>query len=710
MSIYTEINNLRKDSNWLMQICSLPNFSASRLNRHEQEELVKKLAKLTLVDDKLTFEYYNDIFKAHNLIAPKWSDNISEELLPVIALIPNIGMRILIEKIPDGTWKCDSVEGIKYYGDFVLGTKFSPIRTQRKEIKKTTAFEMFKTIAMRQKKIIIYAAIATISINALALGTSFFSMQVYDRVIPTHGMTTLVALAVGVFIAILLEAIIKVARSSILDHASIAMDKSYSHNIFNTFLKLRLDGIPQSVGNLAGQLQSYASIRSFVSSAAIYFIVDFPFVIFFALIILLLGGWIMALIPLIFLILSIITALFFKNKIEVLTKASVAASNKKLGLLVETVESAENVKATGASYSVLNKWNALTEDAIDDDIAIRHYSELAGYIASFLQQVSYVALVAAGAYMVSSGESTLTMGGLIAASILAGRVLGPVAQLPNMFVQYGRAKITVGDLDNIYKLPRDNEGMSKPLMPADIEPMYGCSGVKFSYGENTNSINISNLNINKGERAALLGVIGSGKSTMLKMLAGLYAPQEGTVLLGGMDIQQIARDKVSQTIGYLPQNTKLISGTLRDNLLMGMVGIDDQMIIDAANKTGLSGLINILPKGLDTPVPEGGSSVSGGQKQLIAITRMVLAAPKIWLLDEPTANMDDATERHILQVLNSSISADQTLILVTHKPALLGIIGRVIVVTPQGIAMDGPRDAVLKKLSENSTNKQVQKG
>lgn len=710
MSIYKDINSLRKDSNWLIQTCSLPNFSASRLNRHEQEELVKKIAKLTFIDDKLTFEYYNDIFKAHNLIAPKWSDKINEEILPAIVLIQNVGMRILMEKIPDGTWKCDSSEGIIYYSDFGEGAKFASIRTQRRELKKETAFEMFKSIALRQKHIIFQAAMATISINALALGTSFFSMQVYDRVIPTHGITTLIALATGVFMAILLEAIIKVARSVILDHASTAMDKSYSHNIFDTFLKLRLDGIPQSVGNLAGQLQSYASIRSFVSSASVYFIVDFPFVIFFALIILLLGGPIMAMIPLIFLALSIIIALFFKNKIEELTKASVAASNKKLGLLVETVENAENVKATGASHSVLGKWNVLTEHAIDDDIAIRHYSDLTGYVAAFLQQVSYVALVATGAYMVSSGESTLTMGGLIATTILSGRVLGPVAQLPNMFVQYGRAKITVGDLNRIYELPRDNEGVSKPLMPLVLEPKYSCKGVKFSYGENANHINISNLNINKGERIALLGVIGSGKSTMLKMLAGLYAPQEGTVLLGGMDIQQIARDKVSETIGYLPQATKLIAGTLRDNLLMGMVGIDDQKILEAANKTGLIGLINTLTTGLDTPVPEGGSSVSGGQKQLIAITRMVLAAPKIWLLDEPTANMDDATERHIIQVLNNSISPEQTLVLVTHKPALLGIINRVVIVTPQGIAMDGPRDAVLKKLSENSINQQVAKG
>ena len=347
----------------------------------------------------------------------------------------------------------------------------------------------------------------------------------------------------------------------------------------------------------------------------------------------------------------------------------------------------------------------MSEDAIHDDIAIRHYSELSGYIAAFLQQISYAGIVAMGAYLVSTTDN-LTMGGLIAVSILSGRVLSPLAMLPNLFVQWGRAKISVKDLDSIYALPRDNEGVEKPLSPKNITPRYRCQGVKFAYGEGMPPIVLSNLNIEPGEKIAILGVIGSGKSTMLKMLAGLYAPQEGQVLLDNIDIQQIARDKLSDTIGYLTQSTRLISGSLRDNLILGLVGVDDAQIMEAANKTGLAALINALPKGLDTIVPEGGNSVSGGQKQLIAVTRMLLTSPKIWLLDEPTANMDDITESTIVQILGSNITKEQTLVVVTHKPTILRLVDRIIIMTAQGIVMDGPRDEVLGKIANAQRLKQ----
>lgn len=705
MKLYNSVKHLQRDSDWLAQNCSLAHFAASRLSRHEYDDFVKNLTSNTVINDQFVVKYYENFFNSYGLIKPKWTKSLSEEMLPALALIPEIGMCIVLEKTADGSWKCDSVDGIRYYDMFLPNTLFVPIRVERKTETNKSAFEMFKRVALLEKPRIIQAAVATFSINFLALGSSFYSMQVYDRVIPTHGMSTLAALSIGVFIAIVLEMIIKVARSTILDHSSMVMDKTYSHNIFDRFLKIRMDALPRSIGTLSAQLQSYITIRAFISTAALYFVIDFPFVIFFLAVIMMIGGFMMGIVPLIFFVLSLVAAFFFKNKIELLTQQSVAASNKKLGLLVEAVESAETLKASGHGYSTLSKWNALSEDAIHDDIAIRHYSELSGYIAAFLQQVSYAGIVAMGAYLVSTTDN-LTMGGLIAVSILSGRVLSPVAMLPNLFVQWGRAKISVKDLDSIYALPRDNEGVEKPLSPKNITPRYRCQGVKFAYGEGMPPIVLSNLNIEPGEKIAILGVIGSGKSTMLKMLAGLYAPQEGQVLLDNIDIQQIARDKLSDTIGYLTQSTRLISGSLRDNLILGLVGVDDAQIMEAANKTGLAALINALPKGLDTIVPEGGNSVSGGQKQLIAVTRMLLTSPKIWLLDEPTANMDDITESTIVQILGSNITKEQTLVVVTHKPTILRLVDRIIIMTAQGIVMDGPRDEVLGKIANAQRQKQ----
>ncbi len=700
MQFYNDVKNLKKDIHWLTQECSLPLISKGRVSKHAFADFEKKVLGKSTLDDESVLSVYTKLLELYGLKQIEYSSDITEEDLPCITLVPEDGLCIALEKTASGTWRCDTPNGVRYHPYFEKGAYFLPIRQERECKTVASAYEMFKKVALREKDHITHAALATLSINVLALGTSFFSMQVYDRVIPTHGISTLVALTVGVGIAILLEMILKVSRSIILDEASTSMDRTYSHNIFDRFLKIRSDALPNSIGTLSGQLQGYANVRAFITTAALYFIIDLPFTLFFLLVVIALGGFAMGVIPLIFFFASLSAALFFKNKIETLTELSVAANNKKLGLLVECVENAETLKAHGASFGVQNKWNSLTEDAINDDISIRHYSELSVYISALLQQFSYIGIVSWGAYMVTSTDQ-LTMGGLIAISILSSRVLTPLAALPNIFVQWGRAKISIKDLDNIFALPQDNHGVTQPLAPDFIEPRYSCQNVKFAYKDSRQTLNIPGLNIRHGERVGILGVIGTGKSTMLKLLSGLYAPTEGHVLLGGIDIQHISRHKVSSMIGYLPQATKLVSGTIRDNLTLGLVGINDTKIMKASQVTGLINLINSAPNGLDTVIPEGGNTLSGGQKQLIAITRIILENPAIWLLDEPTANMDDFTEKNVINALNSQIAADKTLILVTHKPALLALVNRLVVLTPQGVAMDGPKNLVLEKLSNN---------
>jgi ATP-binding cassette subfamily C protein LapB len=299
------------------------------------------------------------------------------------------------------------------------------------------------------------------------------------------------------------------------------------------------------------------------------------------------------------------------------------------------------------------------------------------------------------------------MGGLIATTILSGRVLSPIAMLPNLLVQWGRTKIAVEDLNRVYALECDNEGVSRPLSPSILTPHFHCENISFAYRENSPAVKISKLTITPGERVAILGMIGSGKSTLLKILSGVYKPQEGKVQMNSIDIQHISRNKLNQTIGYLSQNVKLISGTLRDNLLLGLLGVTDEEIIEAAKKTTLINLINSLPQGLDTQIPEGGESVSGGQKQIISMTRILLMNPQAWFLDEPTAQMDDSTEKQILESIQQSLTPECTLVVVTHKPALLKLVNRIIVITPQGIVMDGPRDTVLQKLNPTPQNKEI---
>ena len=693
--IYDNLNLAKEDLKWLLGVNTIISDSTNALNSKKVEMI---LENLTSFDAKYLELFYVELFSNLDFESLSFSKDISKQFLPNFAIVPNFGVVFIYEQTKEGEYKAQSKDGIKIFKSFPANTRFANLRKKEVSKEKTSAYEMFKKVALEQKRLLVYAAAATFSINTLALGTSLYTMQVYDRVVPTGAISTLVALTIGVFIAIFLEMMIKFSRSVLLDYATKKMDIEYSNDIFERFLRIRCDALPKSIGTLTGQLQSYNNVRAFITSAAMFLFIDLPFSIIFILAIFVIGGFAMGLVPIGFLILSLIVGFIFRKKIEQASKNSSMASYKKMGLMVETVENSENIKATGAGFNILNNWNRLTQEAVDDDIEIRHYSDMSSYITAFLQQLSYIAIVSLGAYLVAE-NGTITMGALIAMTILSGRILQPIAQLPNQFVQWGKASLAVKDLDNVYKLASDNDGIDRPLSPYLDTTNIRCKDISFGYTENSNVISVSELNIKQGEKVAILGAIGSGKSTFLKILAGLYKPTKGFVYLDGIDMQLIKRDFLTENMSYLPQTTKLFAGTLRDNLIFGMIGISDEQIIEAAKLTGLIGLINALPNGLDTVVPEGGESVSGGQKQLIALTRMIVANKKIILLDEPTASMDEGTERQIISMLHQKLSPEQTMVVVTHKPIVLNMVDRIIVLTPNGVAVDGTKEEVLAKLT-----------
>ena len=693
--IYDNLNLAKEDLKWLLGVNTIISESTNSLNSKKVEMI---LENLTSFDAKYLELFYTELFNSLDFQSLSFSKDISKQYLPNFAIVPNFGVAFIYEQNKEGEYKAQTKDGIKIFKSFPANTRFTNLRKKEISKEKSSAYEMFKKVALEQKRLLVYAAAATFSINTLALGTSLYTMQVYDRVVPTGAISTLIALTIGVFIAIFLEMIIKFSRSVLLDYATKKMDIEYSNDIFERFLRIRCDALPKSIGTLTGQLQSYNNVRAFITSAAMFLFIDLPFSIIFILAIFLIGGFAMGLVPIGFLILSLIVGFIFRKKIDQASKNSSMASYKKMGLMVETVENSENIKATGAGFNILNNWNRLTQEAVDDDIEIRHYSDMSSYITAFLQQLSYIAIVSLGAYLVAE-NGTITMGALIAMTILSGRILQPIAQLPNQFVQLGKASLAVKDLDRIYQLASDNEGITRPLSPYLDTTNIRCQDIAFGYSENSNVISVAQLNIKQGEKVAILGAIGSGKSTFLKILAGLYKPTKGFVYLDGIDMQLIKRDFLTENISYLPQSTKLFAGTLRDNLIFGMIGIGDEQIIEAAKLTGLIGLINALPNGLDTVVPEGGESVSGGQKQLIALTRMIVANKKIILLDEPTASMDEGTERQIISMLHQKLSPDQTMVVVTHKPIVLNMVDRIIVLTPNGIAVDGTKEEVLAKLT-----------
>jgi ATP-binding cassette, subfamily C, bacterial LapB len=542
--------------------------------------------------------------------------------------------------------------------------------------------------------------VASVLINIVALATSFYSMQVYDRVIPTQGYSTLWALSLGVALSILFELMLKYVRSRVMEQSVLGMDATMSRDIFSRLLGVRLDQLPHSVGSLAGQLRAYESIRALLTASTLYVLVDIPFALFFIVIMGLVGSPYITLVALVFLVLSLISGLSLRRKTEALAKEGARAGNEKTGLLVEAVEGAETIKAGHGGWRFLSRWIDVNSQAVGYDLKIRHISEIGSYLTAAFQQLSYGGLVAVGAWQVMEGH--MTMGALIACSILSGRAMAPVGMLPGLLVQYAHAKAALLGLEQIYGLEPDNSGVDKPLLPTQIMGNYRFEAVRYAYrAEGAGvALSIPNLQIQAGEKIGVLGPVGSGKSTLLRLLSGLYHPREGRVLLDDLELSHISRQRVSEQMGYLQQDHRLFVGTLRDNLLIGLPDPGDEVILDAARQTGLLALISEHSKGLSLPIAEGGKGLSGGQKQLVALTRLVLTQPRIWLLDEPTSSMDDELERRCIALLKTKLTDQHTAVIVTHKPSILPLVSRLIVIAKNRIILDGPRDEVLQKLSQ----------
>ena len=345
---------------------------------------------------------------------------------------------------------------------------------------------------------------------------------------------------------------------------------------------------------------------------------------------------------------------------------------------------------------MLSRWMKTTDEARDYDQKTRHIQEHAQHLMGTFQQISYVCLVASGALLISKGE--ISMGGLIACSILSGRVLTPVGMIPNLLVQWAHSKAALAGLDRLWALQDDHHGCEQPLVPVMLAGNYLFENVTSRYGSNK-ALEVKQLRINAGEKIGVLGPIGGGKTTLLRILSGMYKPQEGRILLDDMELSHISKPMLAEHIGYLQQDGRLFAGTLRENLVLGLIDPGDSALLEAAKLTGLlTAVIATHPKGLQQDIFEGGTGLSGGQRQLVNLTRVFLRQPDIWLLDEPTASLDRNVESQVISALKTTLQPKDTLVLVTHKIEMLEVVDRVIVIVNHQIIMDGPKQEVLARL------------
>jgi len=559
-----------------------------------------------------------------------------------------------------------------------------------------SALRIFARALLSRRRLLVEATVATVVINIIALATSFYSMQVYDRVIPRSGFATLWVLTAGMLIAMLIDFLIRTSRSFIVDREAGEIDAQMSEFFFARMQAVRLDARPPGIGTMAAQLKGLDQIRSMMTSASFFCLADLPFALMFIVVIMAIGGPI-ALVPLVAFPTSLLAAFIFARLIKSATDKGQASSNRKNGILVEALDASETLKANRGGWHMLAGWNRLVEDVHDNDQHVRRWSSIAGSTFSVFQQMAYVGVILVGVHLVSSGE--LTQGSLIACTMIGGRVNGPlVTSLPNMIIQWGYTRASLNALDRLLEMATDHHADNVPTRLSITTPELRLKGLSFKHRGAREGIEIPALTISSGSRLALIGPIGSGKSTLLRLLAGLYAPEEGHVLLNGVDILQISEDDLRTACCYIAQDYRLISGTLRENIVLGLPDPGDEALMAAAHQTGLIQVIQDHPQGLGLPISEGGVGLSGGQRTLVGLTRALLARPKLLLMDEPTANLDQETETRVLTALLEGLPADGILILITHKLPLLSLVRDVLIIKDGRIAHQGPSSAMLNMM------------
>lgn len=515
-------------------------------------------------------------------------------------------------------------------------------------------------------------ALVSIFINVIAVVSSLFVMQVYDRVVPNFAYATLWFLAVGMLVMYVFDVLFKLVRHKMMDAVSKRLDEALSLFIFERLLGLKLDRRSSRQGSLVAQVRDYESVKQFFTSSTLFALVDLPFVFMFIGVIYLIAGPV-ALVPLAFTVLSALIGFMAYKPLARIQQENNDAVVRRQGMLFEVVSSGEVVKSQGGEAKFGDAWLNATRETCDRGEELNYVSTLVQIITSFFQQASYVFLIIVGVYVIEAGG--LTVGGLIACSILGGRTLASISGISGLLVRWHHANYSLKILNQLLSAPSDihsNREANTYSMPLHLD----LKEVKYAYtGSYLPQFSAESLHIAAGSKVAVLGRNGCGKSTLLKLLAGVATPNQGEVRIAGLNYENCRLSWLREVIGYLPQDPRLISGTLLDNLTLGISMPSEEEIVAALEKTGLIEAVQRHPMGLQLPIAEGGAGMSGGQRQAVGLTRLVLQKPKIWLLDEPAASLDSVLEQKVIDIINE-LPADTTVIFTTHKQSWVNLATR----------------------------------
>ncbi|MDW2744229.1 type I secretion system permease/ATPase [Atlantibacter subterraneus] len=543
-------------------------------------------------------------------------------------------------------------------------------------------------------------SLASVVGNVLALAGILFSMQVYDRVIPAQSFPTLWVLFFGVLMAALLEFFIRLARTHVSDIMGKHIDLQVSSLFFARAMAIKNDARPKSTGSFISQLREIDQVRELLTSTTVGAAMDIPFVLLFLAIMALVGGPLVA-IPLLAIPLIVIPGILIQWPMAKLAKEGMRESAIRNAVLVESIEGVEDIKALQAEPYFQRQWEHTHHVGASIGMKQRIWgARLSGW-ASTVQQITYAGMLVFGSYLVLDGQ--ITTGTLVACSLLSSRTLAPLMQLTMVFSRWQHAKTAMSGLNELLKKPLDREASRKMAHCPVLAGHYQFQNAQYSYDEEKGdrALSIGKLEIKPGERVAILGKVGAGKSTLLKLLSGQAQPGKGKVIIDGVDLAHIDPNDVRRQVGYLSQDSRLFFGTLRQNLMLGHPHATEAELLQALRISGALGMVQQDAASLDRLINEGGRGLSGGQRQMVLLSRLIVRNPQIVLMDEPTANMDEQLENLIIRQLHQWLTG-RTLVLVTHRPALLALVDRVIVMDNGQVVADGPRDEILKTAQRNS--------
>ena len=568
------------------------------------------------------------------------------------------------------------------------------VSTEKHESKKWF-FSTMRKIA----KIYYLVILATVFINIFVLAIPLFTMNVYDRVLPNKATETLWVLAIGVIVVIVFDFILKLLRAYFIEQAGKRADIRMSNTIFDHLLNIKLDSKPASTGMFVSRLQSFESVREFFTTATITAFVDLPFVALFIFIIFYIGGD-LGYVSLFTAILAIIFSLIMQSPIKDTILKSFQEEQIKQTVLTETVSGLEIIKSVKAENRMRTHWEKSISQTSYFANKAHYLSQVVTYFVSSLAQLSSITIVIVGVLL--ANEGLISMGVIIAAMILNSRVIAPVSQIASMLIRLDRTIISLKNIDEIMNMPVEREAskhyLSRPYLDGDIHFKNVC----FAYKEqNFKILDNINIKIKKGEKIGIIGKVGSGKSTLIKLLMNLYETNEGSILVDNTELRQIDPVDLRKAIGYVPQEPFLFMGSIKDNITIGDQFASDEEILKAAKISGVHDFIGKHQAGYDLLVGERGEGLSGGEKQIVTLARALVSDPNILILDEPTNSMDDLSENIFKRNLKSIIE-NKTLILITHKPSMLSLVDRLIVINDGKIIADGQKEQIIARFADSS--------